>query len=70
MILPYPHNFRSKNYPIYYEFSSFKKAFQKMSWINEFLRGDGVLVATISGAKIVKEEILWAKNSKEPDLQE
>ena len=59
MISPYPHNYKSKNYPIYYEFSSFKQAVQKMIWIDQFLRKNGILRAYLSGKRIINEEILW-----------
>jgi len=59
MIMPYPHNYKSQNYPLYYEFASFKEAFEKFTWLNKFLRQNGVMRITILGSKITSEKILY-----------
>jgi len=59
MILDSPHNYKSQNYPIWYEYGSYKKAFQKMVWLNQFIRRDGVLRVRINGNKITEETIIY-----------
>ena len=64
MILPYPHNYKSQNYPLYYEYATFQEAFDKFTWLNKFLRRNGVLRITILGSKITGEEILYEGNDE------
>lgn len=64
MILPYPHNYKSQNYAIYYEFKTYQQAFEKFVWLNQFLKDNGVARVTLNGSTIVKEEILYSKESK------
>ena len=59
MILSYPHNYKSQNYPLYYEFTTFQEAFEKFTWLNRFLRNNGVLRITITGSKITSEKVLY-----------
>lgn len=63
MILPYPNNYKSQNYAIYYEFKTYQQAFDKFVWLNKFLKNDGVARVTLNGSSIVKEEILYSKES-------
>jgi len=64
MIMPYPYNYKSKNYAIHYEFRSYQKAFDKFTWLNKFLKKDGVLRVKIMGSKITSEKVLYNPNIK------
>ena len=59
MITPYPHNYKSENYPLYYEFHSRKQARLKFEQLDSLLRENGVLRVHIKGSLIVKEETLY-----------
>lgn len=59
MIMPYPGNYKSQNYPLHYEFTNFQEAFEKFTWLNGFLRKNGVMRITILGSKITSEKILY-----------
>jgi len=59
MILPYPHNYKSENYPLHYKFNNFQDTFNKFKWLNEFLKKNGVLEVTIRGNLITNETVLY-----------
>jgi len=59
MILPYPHNYKSENYAIYYEYKEMKEALEKLHWLDRFLKSKGVMRVKINGSKIVSEKILF-----------
>ena len=59
MITPYPHNYKSENYPLYYEFHSRKQARLKFEQLDSLLRENGVIRVRIKGNLIVKEETLY-----------
>lgn len=60
MILPYHYNYKSQNYAIYYEFETYKQAFEKFIWLNKFLKQNGVARVFLNGSRIQKETILYA----------
>lgn len=64
MIIPYPHNYKSQNYRIYYEFNDYQEALEKFQWIHDFLKEDGILRVRIFGSKIIDEKILYENPSK------
>lgn len=59
MILEYPHNWKSQNYPIYYEYEQLSEALEKLHWLDSFLERRGVLRVHINGNLITKEEVLF-----------
>lgn len=63
MIMPYPGNYKSQNYALHYKFKNFDVAFNKMQWLNKFLKDDGVLRVKILGSIIVSEKILYSKEN-------
>jgi len=60
MILEYPHNYRSQNYPLYYEFESIGPAMEKLKWLDSFLERRGVMRVAVLGNKITSETILFS----------
>lgn len=63
MIMPYPHNYKSQNYPLYYEYLNYEEAFKKFVWLDKLLRKNGVLRVHILGSKITKEKVLYPGDS-------
>lgn len=59
MILPYPYNYKSQNFAIYYEYDNYKAAYDKYIWLDSFLKRNGVLRVLISGSRITEEKILF-----------
>ena len=60
MVPSWPYSFRSHNYALYYQFSSYKEAWEKFHWLNAFLKCYGVLRVYLQGSRIVGEEILFS----------
>lgn len=59
MISPYPHNYHSRNYALYYEYDSMEEAYRKLIWMDKFLKNNGVLRIKILGSRILEEKILY-----------
>jgi len=59
MISPYPHNYHSQNYALYYEYDSMEEAYHKFLWMDKFLKNNGVLRIRILGSRILEETILY-----------
>lgn len=64
MILPHPHNYKSQNYAIYYQFDNYTAAFKKLVWLDDFLKHNGVARVTLDGSLIVKENILYEESKQ------
>ena len=65
MIIPYPHNYKSQNYAIYYEYENLKEALEKLHWLDHFLKSNGVLRVKINGSKIVSEKIIFIEDTSD-----
>ena len=59
MISPYPHNYKSLNYPIHYRFNNWQDAYKKFIWLDNFLDTQGIARVFLKGSFIVKETILF-----------
>ena len=59
MISSYPHNYKSKNYAIYYEFDSHQQARSKFNRLNFLLKNNGVFRVKIKGSQIIEEKLLY-----------
>jgi len=53
-----PHNFKAQTYPLHYFFEAYPDAFQKMIWLDDFLKKRGILKVKLNGSRIIEEEIL------------
>jgi len=63
MIMPYPYNYKSQNYPLHYEFFEYEKAFKKFIWLDKFIKNNGVLRIKILGSIIIEEKIIYKGDS-------
>ncbi|MDH5720480.1 MAG: hypothetical protein OEZ13_07630 [Spirochaetia bacterium] len=59
MIMPYPYNYKSQNYAIYYEFENLQEALEKLHGLDKFLKSNGVMRVKLNGSKIISEEIIF-----------
>ncbi|MDH5717221.1 MAG: hypothetical protein OEZ22_06250 [Spirochaetia bacterium] len=66
MIIPYPHNYKSQNYALYYEFNTYREAFEKFIYLDKFIDNNGVIRIKILGSKIISEEVIY--NPFDPQL--
>lgn len=64
MIEPHPENYKSQNYPLYYKYDTFSEAFEKLTWLDNFLKANGVLRIHIFGSEIIRDEILSPPQSR------
>lgn len=60
MMERYPYNYKSQNYPIYFEYENYKEAFDKLIALDKFLSASGVMRVKLNGAKIIDSRILFA----------
>ncbi len=63
VIEPYPNNYKSENYALYYRYADFQEAFDKLTWLDQFLKNNGILRIHITGSRITHEEILYPAES-------